>query len=98
MNYTLAHHEKVIAIVEIGLDRLQGNIENHKSYLIKQIIIANDLYPHVIIHFNNMNKIIIEIFEKYVKPKYGCVFHYFQPDIEALKYLIKYAFIFLFLE
>ena len=27
--------------------------------------------------------------EKYVKPKYGCVFHCFQPNIESLKYLIK---------
>lgn len=43
----------------------------------------------MIIHANNTNKLIIEIFRKYVKPKYGCVFHCFQPDIEDLKYLIE---------
>ena len=31
---------------------------------------------------------IIEIFKKYIKPKYGCVFHCFQPDIDDLYYLI----------
>ena len=43
----------------------------------------------VVIHANNTNKLIIEIFKKYVKPKYGCVFHCFQPDIDDLKYLIE---------
>ena len=58
-------------------------------YLIKQIIIANELHLPVVIHANNTNKLIIEIFKKYVKPKYGCVFHCFQPDIEDLKNLIE---------
>lgn len=55
----------------------------------KQIIIANELHLPVVIHSNNMNKLVIEIFEKYVKPKYGCVFHCFQPDIDDLNYLIR---------
>lgn len=42
----------------------------------------------VIIHSNNSNKQIIEIFERCVKPKYGCVFHCFQPDLDILKYII----------
>lgn len=52
-------------------------------------MIANELHLPVIIHSNNSNKLVIEIFEKYVKPKYGCVFHCFQPDIDELKYLVR---------
>lgn len=52
-------------------------------------MIANELHLPVIIHANNTNKLIIEIFKKYVKPKYGCAFHCFQPDIDDLKYLIE---------
>lgn len=87
--YELASKEKVIAIGEIGLDSNRNNYEEQKIYLIKQIIIANELHLPVIIHSNNTNKIIIEIFEKYKKPKYGCVFHCFQPDMEDLNYLIE---------
>ena len=52
-------------------------------------MIANELHLLVIIHSNNSNKLVIEIFEKYVKPKYGCVFHCFQPDMDDLEYLIR---------
>lgn len=87
--YDLLENQKVVAIGEIGLDTTKNNLEEQKKYFIRQIIIANNLQLPVIIHANNTNKEIIEIFEKYVKPKYGCVFHCFQPDIESLKYLIK---------
>ena len=53
---------------------------------------ANELQLPVIIHSNNMNKEIINIFEKYIKPEYGCVFHCFQPDFETLDYLVKNGF------
>lgn len=43
----------------------------------------------VVIHSNNSNKLVIEIFRKYVSPKYGCVFHCFQPDLDDLNYLIN---------
>ena len=86
--YELASKEKVIAIGEIGLDSNRNNYEEQKIYLIKQIIIANELHLPVIIHSNNTNKYIIEIFKKIIKPKYGCVFHCFQPNIDDLYYLI----------
>ncbi|MGM9878021.1 MAG: TatD family hydrolase, partial [Bacilli bacterium] len=86
--YTLGINDKVVAIGEIGLDSTKDNFDEQKMYLIKQIIIANELHLPVIIHSNNTNKLVIEIFEKYVKPKYGCVFHCFQPDIDDLNYLI----------
>ena len=87
--YNLEITDKVVAIGEIGLDSNKNNFEEQKRYLIKQIIIANELHLPVVIHSNNTNKLVIEIFNNYVKPKYGCVFHCFQPDIDALNYLIE---------
>lgn len=87
--YRLADNDKVVAIGEIGLDNLKDNFNEQKKYLVKQIAIANDLQLPIIIHSNNSNKLVIEIFEKYIKPKYGCVFHCFQPDLDDLKYLVK---------
>ena len=86
--YELATNDKVVAIGEIGLDTTHNNLEVQKNYLIRQIMIANELHLPIIIHSNNTNKLIIEIFKKYIKPKYGCVFHCFQPDIDDLYYLI----------
>ena len=84
--------DKVVAIGEIGLDTTKNNYYDQRDYLIRQILIANMLELPVIIHSNNSNKKIIEIFEKYAKPKYGCVFHCFQPDLEDLSYLINNGF------
>lgn len=87
--YDIALNEKVVAIGEIGLDTTKDNIELQKKYLIEQITIANSLNLPVIIHANNSNKLVIEIFERYIKPREGCVFHCFQPDIDDLNYLIR---------
>ena len=87
--YDIDLNEKVVAIGEIGLDTTKDNIELQKKYLIEQITIANSLNLPVIIHANNSNKLVIEIFERYIKPKEGCVFHCFQPDIDDLNYLIR---------
>ena len=87
--YDIALNEKVVAIGEIGLDTTKDNIELQKKYLIEQISIANAFNLPVIIHANNSNKLVIEIFERYIKPKEGCVFHCFQPDMDDLDYLVK---------
>lgn len=84
----LASFDKVVAIGEIGLDSTKPNYQEQREYLIKQIIIANNLGLPVIIHANNTNAEIIEIFTKIIKPIYGCVFHCFQPDMKTLEYLI----------
>lgn len=90
--YALASNPKVVAIGEIGLDNTNSHFEKQKEYLIRQIIIANNMHLPVIIHANNTNELVMEIFARYVKPKYGCVFHCFQPDLESLKYLINNGF------
>lgn len=82
--------DKTIAIGEIGLDTTKPNLDEQKRYLIKQIIIANELKLPVIIHSNNSNHEIIKIFKNIVRPLYGCVFHCFQPDLETLEYLKQY--------
>lgn len=87
--YELAKNDKVVAIGEIGLDSNNINLDMQINYLVRQIEIANILKLPVIIHSNNMNKKVIEVFENYVKPQYGCVFHCFQPDLDSLDYLIK---------
>jgi TatD DNase family protein len=79
---------KVVAIGEIGLDSNSNNYLAQKKYFIKQIMIANEVHLPVIIHANNTNKEVIEVFKKFVKPKYGCVFHCFQPDFDTLEYLM----------
>ena len=87
--YDIALNEKVVAIGEIGLDTTKDNIELQKKYLIEQISIANSLNLPVIINANNSNKLVIEIFERYIKPKEECVFHSFQPNMDDLDYLVK---------
>lgn len=84
--------DKVVAIGEMGLDLTGDNYYLQKEYLIKQIHIANELKLPVIIHSNNSNYEIIDVFEHFVKPKYGCVFHCFQPNIDVLKYIIDNGF------
>ena len=81
-------NEKTVAIGEIGIDNTVHNTYKQRQYFIRQIFIANELELPVIIHSNNSNEIIIDIFKKGVKPKYGCVFHCFQPDLKTLKYII----------
>ena len=88
---------KVVAIGEIGIDinfdnYSERNILNQKIYLIEQINLANSLGLPVVIHSSNANKQVIEVFEKYVKPQYGCVFHCFQPDLEDLEYIVSNGF------
>ena len=84
--------DKTVAIGEIGLDNGKANFYDQKRYLITQIFIANELHLPIIIHSSNSNSEIIKIFENYVKPRYGCVFHCFQPDYQTLSYLIENGF------
>lgn len=85
-------NQKIIAIGEIGLDDTGKDYDKQRDYFIRQIGIANDLHLPIVIHSNNMNSAIIEIFKNNAKPKYGCVFHCFQPDFDALNYLVDNGF------
>ena len=91
--FELATSNKVVAIGEIGLDCgkecTESSFEKQKEVFTKQILIANELKLPVIIHSNNTNKRVFEIFRT-VRPKYGCVFHCFQPDLEDLERILSY--------
>lgn len=80
---------KVLAVGEIGLDTTKDNVDEQQAYLVRQIDIANNYHLPVIIHANNTNYQVLKVFDKIISPKYGCVFHCFQPDLEVLKELIK---------
>lgn len=84
--------DKTVAIGEIGLDDKFNNYKLQRDYLIRQIKIANELELPVIIHSNNSNKKIFEIFDNVVRPEYGCVFHSFQPNIEDVEYLVNHEY------
>ena len=86
--FDIADNPRVVAIGETGLDNQANNYKNQRRFFISQILIANSLKLPMIIHSNNCNFQIMEIFKKIVKPRYGCVFHCFQPDEETLNYLI----------
>ena len=87
--FSIASNQQVVAIGETGLDNTKDNYKEQRRYLIAQILIANNLHLPIIIHSNNCNFQVVEIFKKIVKPRYGCVFHCFQPDEETLNYLIS---------
>lgn len=84
--------DKTVAIGEIGLDDKFNNYKIQREYLINQIKIANELELPIIIHSNNSNKKIFEIFDNEVRPIYGCVFHSFQPYLDDLEYIINHGY------
>lgn len=86
--FELSDNERVVAIGEIGFDISKNNYYDQKKYFIIQIMIANELKLPVIIHTNSHEN-IIDVFEGYVKPKYGCVFHCFKPDLDVLDYILE---------
>ena len=97
--FELATSSKVVAIGETGLDCSENGYNNNnnnnldyekqKEVFVRQIQIANELKLPVIIHSNNTNGIIFEIFNS-IRPKYGCVFHCFQPKLDDLKKILSY--------
>lgn len=92
--YEKYDHTKIVAIGETGIDTT-GNISNQIEKFLKCISLANRLKLPLIIHANttkgsnvDANKICIEIIKRY-KPKYGFVFHCFQPDLKILEEIIN---------
>lgn len=81
------NERKIVAIGETGLDSKEM-ISSQITKLIYQIELANFLELPIIIHSNNTNKEVIEILKKHF-PKYGFVFHCFQPDTEIANKIIE---------
>lgn len=85
---TLAKHEKVVAIGEIGLDYHYDCAprETQIEVLEKQIILANELGLPVIVHDRESHEDILNILKKH-KPK-GVV-HCFSGSVEMMKEVVK---------
>lgn len=87
--YNNYDNSKVVAIGEVGIDTNCYNI-NMVCNLINSIYLANKLKLPLIIHANttkgsdiNANKMVIEVLKRNT-PKYGFVFHSFQPDLDVV--------------
>lgn len=85
--------EKIVAVGEVGIDT-SGDVDSQIDKFINSIKLANKLELPLIIHACttkgasvNANRLCIEILKKY-NPRYGFVFHFFQPDLEVLKDII----------
>lgn len=91
--YYKYNNEKIVGVGETGIDT-SGNIENQIDKFIRSINLANKLKLPIIIHSCttkgsniNANKLCLEIIKRY-RPKFGFIFHCFQPDLEVLDEII----------
>ena len=85
---------KVVAIGETGIDT-NKSIDIQIKKFIYSIKLANELKLPVVIHSNTTkdsliyaNKLCLEIIKRYI-PKYGFVFHSFQPDLDILNEILN---------
>lgn len=91
--YYKYNHDKVVAIGETGIDT-SGNVNEQIDKFLDSIKLANKFKLPLIIHSNTINnscdsahKICLEIIKRY-PPKYGFIFHCFQPDLDVLDSII----------
>lgn len=78
---------KVVAIGETGLD-YKGPLNSQTIKFIYQIELANRLELPLIIHSNNTNREVINILKSHC-PRFGFVFHCFQPDLEIANEIVN---------
>lgn len=87
-------NKKIVGIGEVGIDTT-GNIDIQIKRFIESINLANELKLPLIIHSNTTknaniyaNLVCLEIIKKYT-PKYGFLFHFFQPDLNILSEIVE---------
>ena len=87
--YNNYDNSKIVAIGEVGIDTECYDISMICN-LINSIYLANKLKLPLIIHANttkgsdiNANKMVVEVLKRNT-PKYGFVFHSFQPDLDVI--------------
>lgn len=81
---------KIVAIGEIGLDYafVKDNKEEQKNIFVEQINIANELKLPIVIHSRDASLDTYTIIKEN-KPKYGALFHCFQPSDDLVNLVIK---------
>ena len=85
--YMKSPKDKIVAVGETGLDS-NGDIYSQRIKFIEQIELANRLELPLIIHSNNANREVINILKSHY-PRFGFVFHCFQPDIEIAQEIVN---------
>ena len=80
--YDASDTSKVVGIGETGLDS-SGALESQEKKFHESIELANNLELPIVIHANNTNLECLKIIKSH-KPKYGFVFHCFQPNLDVL--------------
>ena len=85
--YYQSDTSKIVGIGETGLDS-SSDLEMQERKFHESIDLANNTQLPLVIHSNNTNYECLKIIEKH-KPKYGFVFHCFQPNLEVLDCIMK---------
>lgn len=86
----LERNKKIIAIGEIGLDKLKGqnNLTKQKDFFLRQLQIAEKFNKPIIVHNRNASLEIIDILKnKNFKQK--IIFHCCEPDDLILRFAIE---------
>ncbi len=85
-----ARNSNVIAIGEIGLDRMRGEeLANQQDVFLRQVAIALDLGKPIIIHCVRAFSELLYLKKKYIADQVKCVVHGFRGKKELADQLIK---------
>lgn len=85
--YNQSDTSKIVGIGETGLDS-SSDLKVQERKFHESIDLANNTQLPLVIHSNNTNYECLKIIEQH-KPKYGFVFHCFQPNLEVLECIMK---------
>lgn len=93
---SMASHDKVVAIGEIGLDYYWDNVdrEKQKFWFIKQLKLAKKLKLPVVIHSRDAALDTFEILKQEINGLYGGVIHCYSYSPEMAKEFEKLGFFF----
>lgn len=85
--YEKSDSSKIVGIGETGLDS-SYDLEIQKKKFHESIDLANNTQLPLVIHANNTNYECLKIIKSH-KPRYGFVFHCFQPNLEILDSIME---------
>jgi len=90
----LAHHPKVVAIGETGLDYYHQSDKNKQKEVFKKLVeIAASLQKPIIIHCRDAEEDVSDILKNLVLPKRGGVIHCFGKDYQTAKKFLDLGFL-----
>lgn len=86
-------HNKVIAIGEIGLNRVDGRDDMHIQAKVfeEQIRLANEVKLPIVVHNRDSNDYLMEIIDR-TPPDKGGILHHFKGDLPFAKWALDHKF------